>query len=77
MVYDCLMKPGLEYRYETRVPGEWVHLRQQKPGAPFIINKESAILRERIEATNGIIYIIDTLLHCPCMEELSNDIPVH
>ena len=77
-VYTSAMKTQWQYRFQS-LTKDWVKMRKEKAEEDIVgadgqdtltfINKISKVIGEPIESTNGVIYGIDEVLECPCVEE--------
>lgn len=65
-IYTSAIEPELKYKFRTMVRDR-IAMKQPEEEMPIMVNDDASILEDEQEATNGVVYIIDHVLRCPCI----------
>lgn len=70
-VYPSGLKPKLQYRFKT-LAKEWLTVKQNARDEPMLVNGEAKVEGHELESSNGVVYHIDNVLKCPCVESIND-----
>lgn len=66
-MFTCEVRPRLQYRFQT-LAKNWIRLKQDRDGAPIIVNAMAKITHSNVDSRNGVVHVVDHVLVCPCLK---------